>query len=61
VAGARRFAHTSLLRADVALQALLGISRFPVDDTIWNLFKRPAVAGFKRLSTGSAVIGQQVF
>ena len=25
VAGARRFAHTSLLRADVALQALLGI------------------------------------
>jgi len=33
VAGARRFAHTSLLRADVALQALLGISRFPGDDT----------------------------
>ena len=31
VAGARRFAHTSLLRADVALQALLGISRFPGD------------------------------
>ena len=26
VAGARRFAHTSLLRADVALQALLGIT-----------------------------------
>jgi len=40
VAGARRFAHTSLLRADVALQALLGISRFPGDDTIRNLFKR---------------------
>ena len=31
VAGARRFAHTSLLRAEVALQALLGISRFPGD------------------------------
>ena len=40
VAGARRFAHTSLLRADVALHALLGMKRFPVDDTIRNLFKR---------------------
>ena len=40
VAGARRFAHTSLLRADVALHELLGITRFPVDDTIRNLFKR---------------------
>jgi hypothetical protein len=28
------------MRADVALQALLGISRFPGDDTIRNLFKR---------------------
>ena len=40
VAGARRFAHTSLLRADVALHELLGMARFPVDDTIRNLFKR---------------------
>jgi hypothetical protein len=40
LAGARRFAQTSLLRADVALHALLGISRFPVDDTIRNFFKR---------------------
>jgi hypothetical protein len=40
VAGARRFAPTSLLRADVALHALLGISRFPIDDTVRNLFKR---------------------
>lgn len=40
VAGARRFAHTSLLRADTALHALLGISRFPIDDTVRNLFKR---------------------
>jgi hypothetical protein len=40
VARARRFAHTSLLRADAALHAMLGISRIPVDDTIRNLFKR---------------------
>jgi len=40
VAGARRFAHSSLLRADRALHALLGIRRFPSDDTIRNLFKR---------------------
>jgi hypothetical protein len=40
VAGARRFAHTALLRADRALHALLGIPRFPTDDTIRNLFKR---------------------
>ena len=31
VAGARRFARTSLLRADAALHALLGMKRFPVD------------------------------
>jgi hypothetical protein len=29
VAGARRFAHTNLLRADVVLHGLLGITRFP--------------------------------
>jgi len=40
VAGARRFAHTSLLRADRALHALLGLKRFPSDGTIRNLFKR---------------------
>jgi len=40
VAGARRFAHTGLLRADRALHALLGIKRFPTDGTIRNLFKR---------------------
>jgi hypothetical protein len=40
VAGARRFAHTSLLRADRALHALLGRKRFPTDGTIRNLFKR---------------------
>jgi len=40
VAGARRFAHSSLLRADRALHALLGIKRFPTEGTIRNLFKR---------------------
>jgi len=40
VAGARRFAHTSLVRADRALHALLGLKRFPSDGTIRNLFKR---------------------
>jgi hypothetical protein len=40
VAGARRFAHTSLLRADQALHAVLGMKRFPTDGTIRNLFKR---------------------
>ena len=34
VAGARRFAHTSLPRADPALHTVLGILRFPTDDTI---------------------------
>jgi hypothetical protein len=40
VAGARRFAHSSLLRADRALHTLLGMKRFPTDGTIRNLFKR---------------------
>jgi len=40
VAGARRFAHSSMLRADRALQALQGMKRFPTDGTIRNLFKR---------------------
>ena len=40
VAGARRFAHTALVRADRALHALLGLKRFPSDGTIRNLFKR---------------------
>lgn len=40
LAGARRFAHASWLRGDRGLHALLGIKRFPTDDTIRNLFKR---------------------
>lgn len=39
-AGARRFAQTSWLRGDQALHGLLGIARFPSDDTIRNLFLR---------------------
>jgi hypothetical protein len=34
--GARRFAHVSWLRGDRALHGLLGIDRFPSDDTIRN-------------------------
>ena len=40
LAGARRFAHSALLRADRALHALLGMKRFPTDGTMRNLFKR---------------------
>jgi hypothetical protein len=39
VAGARRFAHTALLRADRVLHALLGMECFPTDGTICNLLK----------------------
>lgn len=52
VAGARRFAHTSLLRADVALHQVLGITRFPVDDTIRNLFKRFGQGHCQRFFSG---------
>jgi hypothetical protein len=38
--GARRFAHAGLLRLDRALHSLLGLARFPTDDTIRNLFRR---------------------
>ena len=40
VVGARRFAHTEWLRADRLLHALLGLPRFPSDDTIRNFFLR---------------------
>jgi hypothetical protein len=40
LAGARRFAHASLLRGDRGLHLLLGIKRFPSDDTVRNLFKK---------------------
>jgi hypothetical protein len=40
LAGARRFAQTGLLRADEGLRRVLGIVRFPCDDTMRNFFKR---------------------
>src|SRR3982751_486601 len=49
LAGARRFAHASLLRGDRALHALLGVERFPTDDTIRNLFRRFGMGEVQRL------------
>jgi Transposase DDE domain group 1 len=40
IVGARRFAHANQLRADRALHALLGMKRFPSDDTVLNYFRR---------------------
>lgn len=40
VVGAQRFAHCQWLRADHVLHALLGVERFPGDDTIRNFFLR---------------------
>ena len=39
-AGARRFSHLQMLRADRALQALCGVCAFPSDDTVRNFFGR---------------------
>lgn len=47
--GARRFAHASLLRGDRALHALLGVERFPTDDTIRNLFRAFGMGQVQRL------------
>jgi hypothetical protein len=47
--GARRFAHAGLLRGDRALQVLLGLPRFPTDDTIRNLFRRFGMGQVQRL------------
>lgn len=40
VAGARRFAHTEMARADRALHAMLGLERWPGADTVRGLFHR---------------------
>jgi hypothetical protein len=48
-AGARRFAQTSWLRGDRALHGLLGMKRFPSDDTIRNLFLRFGMAQVQQL------------
>src|SRR6202049_974844 len=47
--GARRFAHASLLRGDRAIHALLGMDRFPTDDTIRNLFRQFGMGQVQRL------------
>src|SRR6202049_407370 len=47
--GAKRFAHASLLRGDRALHALLGLDRFPTDDTIRNLFRQFGMGQVQRL------------
>jgi hypothetical protein len=47
--GARRFAHAAWLRGDKALQAVLGVQRFPTDDTIRNLFGRFTMGDVQRL------------
>ena len=47
--GAKRFAHAALLRGDLALQALLGMKRFPIDDTIRNLFRQFGMGHVQRL------------
>jgi hypothetical protein len=39
-AGARRFSHLQMLRADRALQQWCGVPSFPTDDTVRNFFKR---------------------
>ena len=51
VVGARRFAHCEWLRADRVLHAMLGLARFPSDDTIRNFFlrfKQADIAAFWR-------------
>ena len=40
VVGGQRFAHCEWLRADQVLHRLLGVERFPSDDTIRNFFLR---------------------
>jgi len=47
--GAKRFAHAGLLRSDQALHALLGLKRFPTDDTICNLFRKFGMGQVQRL------------
>jgi hypothetical protein len=48
VAGARRFAHTELVRADRALHALMGLERWPGADTVRGFFHRFSQASIQR-------------
>jgi hypothetical protein len=52
LAGARRFAHASVLRADTALHQALGMPRFPSDDTLRNLFKHFGQGQCQRFFSG---------
>lgn len=47
--GAKRFAHANWLRGDHALHGLLGMKRFPSDDTIRNLFRQFTMGNVERL------------
>ncbi len=47
--GAKRFAHANWLRGDRRLHALLGMKRFPTDDTIRNLFRQFGMGEVERL------------
>jgi hypothetical protein len=47
--GAKRFAHANWLRGDHVLHALLGLKRFPSDDTIRNLFRQFTMGNVERL------------
>lgn len=49
LSGARRFAHTAWLRGDKALHALLGVQRFPTDDTVCNLLRKFTMGNVQRL------------
>jgi hypothetical protein len=48
IAGAQRFAHANQLRADRAFHALLGMKRFPSEETILNYFRRFSEAEIQR-------------
>lgn len=52
LAGARLFAHGSLLRADTALHQVLGMPRFLSDDSMRNLFKRFGQGECQRFFSG---------
>ncbi len=51
LAGASRFAHAGLLRADEAMRGMLGVPRMPGDDTIRNLFRRFGMGEVQRFFT----------
>jgi hypothetical protein len=58
VVGARRFAQAGVVKANQALQAVLGLKRFPTDDTIRNLFKRFTQGAVYRFYSGGWQLGR---